>query len=965
MTGDPSALSRRFSTVTLPWLIAACAVVVYAFTLNPWISFGSVQQVARLSGWLWEPDLAGPLYFLVTLPLRALPAAWIPAALNLFNALCAAASLGLLVRSVAILPHNRTHEQRVRSGVEGHPLAFRSAWLPPTLAAGLCGLQLTFWENATAGTREMLDLLLFAYVVRCLLEFRLDGRPGWLWQTALLVGAGMANNYAMVGFFPLYMVALVWLKGVRFFEGRFLGRMLALGLLGGSLYLLMPLLQSQNAEVPVGFWQSLKYVLASQKVVLLGFPKKILLLLSLTSLVPVLLISIRWPQSFGDLSPQGARFSTFIMHVVHAVFLLTCTWIAFDPPVSPRNAGLGVPFLTFYYLGALVIGYFAGYFLVVFGTQPVAAEYTYGRSRPSPLRSLIVAAVWLVAGVAVTGLALRNLPQIRLTNSPMLRDYASLIADRIPEGNTVVLSDDPAREFVLRSVLLQRGDRPQAILLGTGSLVWPQYHRMMAERHPDRWPVDPPTNLQARVLDQSLVNLLLHFAQSNQVCYAHPSFGYYFEQFQVEPAGILNLLHPYAAGQLVPAPLTEAQVAQNEQFWSQAALRLLETVEAGIALGKKAGPTERRNPFIEKLHLQEERNPTAQILAGWLSRSLNSYAVDLQRAGHLEQAARRFEQAVKFNPDNIVAGVNLRFNADLRADRPSSVNITKSIEDEFGRYRGWEQVINANGLFDEPRFTLALAEVFLKGRLFRQALREFDRARQLLPNALAPQVWYARLVSLLGNPQEALKTVEEIRGHPNRFQLTSTNQLELVFVEAAAYLTQKEPDRAVRAVEGAIAAAPDNTNLVAATLQLYLQAGLYTNSLQLIERQLAGRPDDVNLLVNKGFVLLRLTNQAPAVDVLTRALELQSNNAPARLNRAIANLQLDRLDAAQSDYESLLLSFPKAYPVYFGLGEIAFKRRDTNQAIHNFRLYLSNAPPNTIEAQEVRQRLDRLSGNVP
>ncbi|MCU0772292.1 MAG: tetratricopeptide repeat protein [Verrucomicrobia bacterium] len=965
MTGDPPALLRRFSTSTLPWILAACAVVVYAFTLNPWISFGSVQQVARLSGWLWEPDLGSPLHFLVTLPLKGLPETWIPAALNLGNALCAAAILGLLARSVAILPHNRTHEQRIRSGPEGHPLAVGSAWLPPALAVALCGLQLTFWENATAGTREMLDLLLFAYVIRCLLEFRLDGRPHWLWQTAALVGAGMANNYAIVGFLPLYLVALIWLKGLRFFESRFLGRMLFLGLLGASLYLLLPILQSQNAEVPIGFWPSLKYTLGGQKSILLAFPKKTLGLLSFGSLVPILLISIRWPQSFGDLSPQGARFSTLMMHIVHAALLTLCVWIAFDPPVSPRNAGLGVPFLTFYYLGAISIGYFAGYFLLVFGQLPNAEEYTYGRSRRSTLPKVVVPAVWILAIVATAGLALRNLPQIRLTNSSMLRDYATLIADQIPEGHTVVLSDDPAREFVLRSALLERGDRPDAILLGTGSLVWPQYHRMMAERHPDRWPVDPPTNLQARVLDQSLMNLMLIFAQSNQLCYAHPSFGYYFELFQVQPAGILNLLKPYPQGELVPPPLSEAQVTLNERFWNQSALRLIEAVEAGISTGKRSGPASRPNPLIEKLHLQPERNPTARVLAEWLSRSLNSYAVELQRSGHPEKAGRHFEQALRFNPDNVVAKVNRRFNEDLLAGRPSSVQVTKAIEDEFGRYRGWEQVINANGLFDEPRFTMALAEVFLKGRLFRQALREFDRVRQLLPDALAPQLWYARLVSALGNPDEALATVERVRSHPDQFALSSTNQLELVFVEAAAYLGKREPDRAVQTVEAAIEASPANTNVVAAALQLYLQANLYSNALQLIDRQLAGLPDDVNLLVNKGFVLLRMTNQVSAVEVLTRALELQSNNAPARLNRAIANLQLENLDAAQSDYESLLLSFPKGYPLYFGLGEIAFKRGDTNQAIYNFQLYLTNAPPNTAEAQQVRQRLEALRGVTP
>jgi len=48
----------------------------------------------------------------------------------------------------------------------------------------------------------MLDLLLFAYVIRNLLEFRLDGRESWLLKASLVYGAGMTNNWAMIGFFP-------------------------------------------------------------------------------------------------------------------------------------------------------------------------------------------------------------------------------------------------------------------------------------------------------------------------------------------------------------------------------------------------------------------------------------------------------------------------------------------------------------------------------------------------------------------------------------------------------------------------------------------------------------------------------------------------------------------------------------------------------------------------------------------
>ena len=87
---------------------------------------------------------------------------------------------------------------------------------------------------------EMLDLLLFAYVVRCLLEFRIDERESWLLRAALVFGVAMTKNWAMIGFFPVFVVALVWIKGLGFFNLRFLGRMSCAALAGLSLYFVLP-----------------------------------------------------------------------------------------------------------------------------------------------------------------------------------------------------------------------------------------------------------------------------------------------------------------------------------------------------------------------------------------------------------------------------------------------------------------------------------------------------------------------------------------------------------------------------------------------------------------------------------------------------------------------------------------------------------------------------------------------------
>ena len=82
MHNEPGKRKRAVSSL-LPWLIAAAALLVYLLTFNPWVSLTNLSQVARSSGWTWGPELYGPLYYLLTYPIRWLPANQVPLALNL------------------------------------------------------------------------------------------------------------------------------------------------------------------------------------------------------------------------------------------------------------------------------------------------------------------------------------------------------------------------------------------------------------------------------------------------------------------------------------------------------------------------------------------------------------------------------------------------------------------------------------------------------------------------------------------------------------------------------------------------------------------------------------------------------------------------------------------------------------------------------------------------------------------
>ena len=247
--------TRTFVRTVLPWLLGAAMLLVYLVTLNKVVTVQSVWPLARAAGLDWHPSLSSPLTYLITLPIRWLPSGIQLLALNFTAALCAALSLVLLARSVALLPHDRTQLQRDRAIDENAFLNIKLAWVPVVLAVLVAGLQRSFWEHAILGTGEAIDLLLFAYCVRCLLEYRVEEKNSWLYKLAVVYAVGITNNVAMIAFLPVLLVALVWIKGLRFFRFDFLARMFLFALAGLSLFLLLPLVEDHTGAT---FGQALK-----------------------------------------------------------------------------------------------------------------------------------------------------------------------------------------------------------------------------------------------------------------------------------------------------------------------------------------------------------------------------------------------------------------------------------------------------------------------------------------------------------------------------------------------------------------------------------------------------------------------------------------------------------------------------------------------------------------------------------
>ena len=203
--------------------------------------------------------------------------------------------------------------------------------------------------------------------------------------------------------------------------------------------------------------------------------------------------------------------------------------------------------------------------------------------------------------------------------------------------------------------------------LETQSLVVPAYHRFLLQKFPQRWP-EVVAATQTNALNPfGLVRLVALLARTNDFYYLQPSFGYYFEQFYLEPHGLIYKLKTLPADTLLPPLPDEKLIAENETFWTQTAVPALAPSERAAAPPDPNAPRSWGERWLNKFHVPREPNRMAVQAGVFYSRDLDFWGVELQRAGDLTNAAACFDTAFKLNPDNLVAQINLGFNQTLRA----------------------------------------------------------------------------------------------------------------------------------------------------------------------------------------------------------------------------------------------------------------------------------------------------------
>jgi tetratricopeptide (TPR) repeat protein len=125
-------------------------------------------------------------------------------------------------------------------------------------------------------------------------------------------------------------------------------------------------------------------------------------------------------------------------------------------------------------------------------------------------------------------------------------------------------------------------------------------------------------------------------------------------------------------------------------------------------------------------------------------------------------------------------------------------------------------------------------------------------------------------------------------------------------------------------------------------------------------------PENIWGLFNKGKLLFEQQKYEQVIQVFDKFMNFQSRSFEPLLYRAISYLQTGQLENAKNDYKKLEeLSPEPVYYVCYGLGEIAYREKDTATATKYYKKYLDVCPSQlkpTAEYKTVKSRYDEMTG---
>jgi Tfp pilus assembly protein PilF len=285
---------------------------------------------------------------------------------------------------------------------------------------------------------------------------------------------------------------------------------------------------------------------------------------------------------------------------------------------------------------------------------------------------------------------------------------------------------------------------------------------------------------------------------------------------------------------------------------------------------------------------------------------------------------------------------------------------------------------------DSPELVALLARAHLANQEPDLARETVSRAAQLYPNNADLRVLYAGFLVSQNEHEAAVRELDDLlRAHPSNAKVLQAKadiqasrkdwkgaEATLKTLIAAAprsalghyrlaqlYLAQGRPDATLKELDRARENAPQDFEILAATVRLLIMQKKPEEGLQRIRQAIAAQPDNAALQVMLGETLAALKRYEPAAAAFTKAIELDKKLAAGYTNLAQLYLASDKPAAAEQVLRAGLEAEPKNLPVSLLLADLLQRQGRFDEAMARYEDIMRYAPWNDVAANNLAMLL--------
>ena len=947
-------MSDNLYKTKLPWILGLVFFAIYFISLNYWVSVDTLSVLAPVMGWdFWSLQMNHPIFQLIMLPFSMLPERLAIIGINLLGAFLASMTLVWLARSVMLLPQDRFYDQSIRNDDPDGIYEGKFFWLPPVLAVCSLGLLFNFWVGATNILPQILNVFFLSYIIRNTLEHRLDDEDHWIYKAAVVYSIALVNNWLMVLFFPLWVGAILWINiddPRRFL--RLMIRSFFFFLPGLIFFLYIPIAEAIAAKSDLGFWDLLKMSLGIYVRSVASIPLYMLFIFSTFSIIPLIFLSIRWDAKSDGGNGFDAILTRGGLGAMNLIFFFYSMAIAFDLPLCPRYLSPGFYGLEFHLIAALVMGYTAGYLMVVFGEKIVDSRKKREKTGIfMKIFSPLMLGIVFITGVGmIGGLIYLNYPVVKAYQGDSLYLLGKNFLQDInknrelePDKGMTLFADEARLIYLVKATQARMGDTHKDIFVNTQYISYPWYHRRMEKFFPDRWKdltADAPRKIY--YLDNPMViQWMYSYSKTEEIYYLHPSFGYFFEACRPTPAGILTKLTPYDDKDLSLWKLTPEEAQQAIEYWK------------GI-----------EDTIVNTLHPVQEDvkgiNNPEDYVSYYYSRVLNNYGVELNKIGMKEQSLDFCRKALELNPNNLSAMLNLNFYETGAENLDDEA--TRKKEKIFSMYRSeWPLVLTYCGVLDVPTILSQQGLFYTQGHLWRQAFQCFLRVEEFAPDNIHNMISLAYADFMIGESERALSLIRKAKDGLQKAKPNDPGMATLTLQEAGCLITLGRLDEARALLDKLRLDYPADNRIEQTLIRLLFERKEYDLVLPMIDRQLKIAPDDPQLRYRKALCLLGLERDSEALTLLDGLYHKNPDLTQVSQLRRSVLLKMGKFKEVREEYESDLIRNENNVRAMMGLGDVAEREGRKEDALEWYNKAMTNRAAVPYQIEWIEDRLNKMT----